>query len=175
MNFIHANFLHATSLKNTIVVFLITLFILSGCSSKYDNKITEVFRSNIVGDTKMFSFSLVFVYKTTAQDDNNDDSNEVKSHKQAKERGKGKRGDKGGERPNKQELKSSNKSNKRDNQMTNELETRLVEKLEENGYCRKGFFELKRTLSKSIYTIHGECNESATPADRKNFINKTDR
>lgn len=171
MTFIHANFLHATSLKNSIVVFLITLFILSGCSSKYDNKITEVFRSNIVDDTKMFSFSLVFVYKTTAQDDNN----EGKSHKQVKEKGKGKRGDKGGERPNKQESKSSNKSNKRDSQMINELETRLVEKLEENGYCRKGFFELNRTLSKSIYTIHGECNESATPVDRKNFIKQAER
>ena len=51
----------------------------------------------------------------------------------------------------------------------------LREKLEENGYCRKGFFELNRTLNKSIYTIHGECNESATAADRKNFIKQAER
>ena len=170
MTFIHANFLHTTILKNTLVVFLISLFILSGCSSKNDAKITEVFKSNILDDdAKMFAFSLVFVYKTAAHGDNNKGNQQ----KQGKEKRKGKNN--GGERPSQQDSNSSSKSNKRESQMTEELETRLVEKLKENGYCRKGFFELNRTLNKSIYTIHGECSESATPADRKNFINNAGR
>ncbi|WP_426359393.1 hypothetical protein ACPUVO_03875 [Pseudocolwellia sp. HL-MZ19] len=130
-----------------------------------------MFRSNILDDNaKIFTFSLVFSYKNTAQ--NNEDVGEQQKQDNAKgkKRGKGKRGEK-----NKQQnSKSSSKSNKQETQMTEELETRLAERLEVNGYCRKGFFELKRTLNKSVYTIHGECSENATAIDRKNFINKVE-
>lgn len=153
-------------------ILLLSLFILSGCSSKNDAKITEVFKSNILDDdAKMFAFSLVFVYKTAAHGDNKKGNQQ----KDGKEKRKGKGKNNGGERPSQQGSNSSSKSNKRESQMTEELETRLVEKLKENGYCRKGFFELNRTLNKAIYTIHGECSESATPADRKNFINNAGR
>ena len=86
-------------------------------------------------------------------------------------KGKG-RGNKNGDKPHNQ---PSNNKNSLERQLTEELETRLVQRFEDNRYCRKGFFELNRTFNRTIYTIHGECSESATPADRKNFINKTAR
>ena len=146
-----------THLKAISLVCLLSLFLITGCSSKYDVNITEVFRSNILAnDTKMFTYSIVFVNKSKLPNNTDD--------RQQKDKANKKRGNNG-----KPQQAGSSEREKFQKQLTEELESRLVDKLEENGYCRKGFFELSRTFNKSIYTLNGECNESATPDDRKNF------
>ena len=89
-----------------------------------------------------------------------------KNQKRSKQgKGRGKRND----TDNNPKMQRSDKKQKRQDKMAHELKSRLAEKLEENSYCRKGYFELERSLNKTIYTIRGECNESATAADRKSF------
>ena len=51
------------------------------------------------------------------------------------------------------------------------------ERLQENtayvvaraGYCREGFFELDKRISRYEMWVRGECKESATEADREFF------
>ncbi|MBU2871865.1 hypothetical protein [Colwellia sp. E2M01] len=134
-------------------------------------KITEVFRPSILdNDTKMFSFSIVFVNPnklSTADKQQGSPSQEQGKSK----KGKGRDRKKTANRQSKS--KGASKKENLDDLMSEELEIRLVEKLEENNYCRTGYFELDRTFNKSIFTLHGECNESATVTDRENFGNKT--
>lgn len=143
--------------KSFILISLFSLITLAGCSNRHDVKVTEVFKTNILDDdAKMFSFSIVFVNQDRTNKKGSPDG------QQRQKQGKG----------NKPQRGSSNTKVKLENQMTEELEERLVEKLEETGYCRKGYFELERTLNRSVYTIKGECSESATTEDRTTFINK---
>lgn len=154
-----------THLKTTII-FLLSLFLIASCSSKYDVTVTEVFRSNILdNEAKMFTFSIVFV-NHTAQEERGNNGDE----RQKKPRNGDKRGQRN-EANGKSAKQESHKQNGLEEQMVEELEERLLEKFEENNYCRKGYFELGRTLNKSIYTINGECNESATASDKKAFKN----
>lgn len=151
-----------STLKTAFILSVLTLLLLTGCSAKYDVKVTEVFRSNILDDdAKMFTYSIIFVNRSSLES-KGDDSKGRRSKEGRQGRNKG-----GNNRPNKQggEQKESLES-----YMTEVLETRLIEKLEDNNYCRKGYFELERTLNKSIYTIQGECSESATSEDRQRFI-----
>lgn len=149
---------------------LLALFLITGCSSKYDVTITEVFRTNILNDdAKMFTFSIVFVNHTDPEKKDNYTDERQKKTRDGNKRG-GKRGNQteGNGRSAKQ---GAHKRDSLEDLMITELEERLLDKLEENNYCRKGYFELSRTLNKSIYTINGECNESATPSDKKVFKN----
>jgi hypothetical protein len=41
--------------------------------------------------------------------------------------------------------------------------------LERSGYCREGFFELDRSISRYHLWVRGECKEAATGADQKKF------
>ncbi len=45
----------------------------------------------------------------------------------------------------------------------------VVEKV---GYCRDGFFELDRSISRYHLWVRGECKESATPEDQLAFTGK---
>ena len=40
------------------------------------------------------------------------------------------------------------------------------------GYCRDGFFELDRSITRYHLWVRGECKESATPADKEAFGDK---
>lgn len=152
-------------LKAIFVVSLLSLFVITGCSSKNDIQIIEVFRSKIgTNDAKLFIFSIVFVSSAESKSSGINDKNPERKHeqtRQGKNRGKKNNID---NKPNKQQSKQ-----KQQDEMIDELETRLADKLAENNYCRAGFFELERSLNRTIFTIHGECNESATAADKKNF------
>lgn len=41
--------------------------------------------------------------------------------------------------------------------------------VEHSGYCREGFFELDRSISRYHLWVRGECKDSATAADRQSF------
>ncbi|WP_331346189.1 hypothetical protein [Cellvibrio sp. UBA7661] len=41
--------------------------------------------------------------------------------------------------------------------------------VEHSGYCRDGFFELDRSISRYHLWVRGECKDSATEADRQSF------
>lgn len=142
-----------TFFKIPLVILLACLILLSGCSSKYNTKSTEVFKYQILDDdAKMFTYSLIFVNQSTSGKSDKNKKKEKQTNKKYK-RGMGKKVT-------------------IEDQMTEELEEGLAQKLVTNGYCRKGYFELARDLKRTIYSIRGECNESATPEDRINFVNK---
>jgi len=42
----------------------------------------------------------------------------------------------------------------------------------QSGYCRDGFFELDRSISRYHLWIRGECKDGATSSDRENFGEK---
>lgn len=44
--------------------------------------------------------------------------------------------------------------------------------VERSGYCREGFFELDRSISRYHLWVRGECKDSATESDRKTFGGK---
>lgn len=44
--------------------------------------------------------------------------------------------------------------------------------VEHSGYCRSGFFELDRSISRYHLWVRGECKDSATEADRQSFGSK---
>lgn len=41
--------------------------------------------------------------------------------------------------------------------------------VERSGYCRDGFFELDRSISRYHLWVRGECKDSATAADQQSF------
>lgn len=41
--------------------------------------------------------------------------------------------------------------------------------VERSGYCREGFFELDRSISRYHLWVRGECKDSATAADQQSF------
>ncbi len=41
--------------------------------------------------------------------------------------------------------------------------------VEHSGYCRDGFFELDRSISRYHLWVRGECKDSATTADQQSF------
>ena len=52
-----------------------------------------------------------------------------------------------------------------------DLEEQLTLLFENNGYCRDGYIELESFVDVTSAHLRGECNESATEADRKRFPN----
>ena len=44
--------------------------------------------------------------------------------------------------------------------------------VEHSGYCRDGFFELDRSISRFHLWVRGECKDGATDADRQAFGSK---
>jgi len=46
---------------------------------------------------------------------------------------------------------------------------RLEQVVELSGYCRDGFFELFRERDPGVLTVHGECREGASDADRADY------
>ena len=156
-------------LKTPVLIMFLSLILISGCSRNEMN-ITDVFRSDIHADgTKLFTFSVIFVRNAASEKPADDDRGKDKKRKKNKQ-GKGR--DNKNSTDNKSKKQPSEKKSKQQDKMTSELESRLAETLADNNYCRAGFFELERSFSKSIFTIKGECNESATTADRDNFPQK---
>jgi len=158
-------------LKITLLVSLLSLLFITGCSSRSDIKITEVFRSSIAtNNAKLFTFSIVFVRSTESKSAEIEERSLEENHKQTRQgKGRGKKSNTENKPTQQHPNKKQQQQQQQQNNMIDELETRLADRLADNNYCRKGFFELKRSLNKTIFTIHGECNESATTADNKNF------
>lgn len=49
------------------------------------------------------------------------------------------------------------------------LRTNTAYVVEQSGYCREGFFELDRSISRYHLWIRGECKDGATAADQQAF------
>jgi hypothetical protein len=153
-------------LKTPTLILLLSLLLISGCSSNEMN-IIEVFHSDIqADDTKLFTFSIIVV-RNSASEKPAGEGRSMDTKRKKNRQGKG-RGNKNST-DNKSSKQPSEKKEKQQDKITNELESRLAETLADNNYCRAGFFELERSISKTIFAIKGECNESATGADRDNF------
>lgn len=52
------------------------------------------------------------------------------------------------------------------------LHNRVEQKLADTGYCRQGYIEIDTYETNKRIHLMGECNESATTADREQFPNK---
>lgn len=150
--------------NTSLLVSAVSLFILASCSNSFDIKTTEIFKTNILDDdAKMFTYTVIFANHTTTQSKNN--SQDAK--------GKKPKGDKKGRQPsNRREKGDTDGKAKLEAYMLESLEVGLLEKLDDSGYCRKGYFELERILNKTIYTIKGECSESASSEDKKRYLNR---
>lgn len=64
-------------------------------------------------------------------------------------------------------------------QMQEKMKTRGIEsmeaKLDEAEFCRDGYMILSEQFTMARLTVSGECKESATDADRKNFPNVSEQ
>lgn len=133
----------------------------SGCSSVSKSDMKDFFRTEIRDDdSKMFTFTVVVAGQ------NKDGKQAGKPNNQGRS-GRGP-SDKGGPNGSPQKSPNANRNNNR-NEMTELFEELLTERLEKNQYCRQGYIDLGRSFSGSMFTLRGECHESATAKDRKHF------
>jgi len=143
---------------------LFALLTLTACSSKEKPRLEEFFRTEIREDgSKMFAFSLILARDTDGERQKNTTS--PQPVKREGRRGKGGRGQ--GTNP---KLNSDNTASKGQEKLAELFQQRLDIRLETSRYCREGYMELEKSFVGAIYTLRGECNESATEQDRKHFL-----
>lgn len=58
-----------------------------------------------------------------------------------------------------------------DSEQSVDLSDQVNQKLLDTGYCRSGYMELDNARAGRFQRLTGECNETATDADRKQFPN----
>ena len=113
----------------------------------------EVFVTNIKSSgTKLFNYSI---------------TKKMPSKGQGKGMGKG--GGRGGKHGGNKSGGAPDMS-----RMKEKMYDKLNAKLAYTGYCREGYMESDSYFERGLSVIRGECNESATTADRKKFINDDD-
>ena len=139
-----------TMLKRTLPVGAVTL-LLSGCVSGPPEPPvhTDVFATQIKdNDAKIFGFSMLT----------------GPAHDEAPD---------GGQRPLRAD-KSKSPRGGADNyeQKMTLLHNRVEQKLAETGYCRQGYIEIDTYETDQRIHLMGECNESATTADKNQFPNR---
>lgn len=159
-------------LKPTLALpfLLISLFILSACSNKKPPEPEEFFRTQIRDDaSKEFSFSLIFSRNERVV------SNKKSSDTPKRERGKGKEHGQGN-RKRSDDVPSQTSSNKKRANMSDKMadifQQRLYLQMEKSQYCRKGYLTLEKSFIGVVYTLRGECFESATQEEQKQFMPK---
>ncbi len=138
----------AIILKRTLPFGAVTL-LLSGCVSGPPEPPvhTDVFATQIKdNDAKIFGFSML---TGPARD-------------QVSGTGQG---------PSPQGKRSPGRADNHAQKMT-QLRSRVEQKLADTGYCRQGYIEIDTYETNKRIHLMGECNESATTADRKQFPNK---
>ena len=153
--------------KPLLSFFLVLLFAITGCSSKGKPQMTDFFRTEIRDDgSKMFTFTVV-VSKHRGESN----KQESQPHKQTnRERGSGgKRGS--GNKRGGQANKVADGDRRGDSDQMAELFEELFQKrMVKSRYCRESYIELERGFSGTMFTLRGECRESATNEDRKHFL-----
>ncbi|MGL1956169.1 MAG: hypothetical protein OCD00_02460 [Colwellia sp.] len=164
---------HTFSTKKNIYLSPLFLLLVASCSSLNEPEFDDFFRTEIRADhSKIFNFSLVMV-KGDYRDNNHSDTPKQrkgggKDHRPGNDKGMGK-----GENKQVGNMPTNSQSRKKSNinQINEQLTERLAIALEENNYCRKGYIELERNIGHRFLSLRGECHESATKKDRKQFPN----
>ena len=140
------------------VFWLTFILAMQGCASQQDSKVRERFITEIrADDSKMFVFTLNLAKSAEAGK-----PQQRKTTRENKGKVRGNKPDKG--------TKATGRS--KDKRLSGIFMQRLELALDQNDYCRNGYIELARYATKGSMSLRGECNESATGKDRKNFPNK---
>jgi hypothetical protein len=147
--------------KTKKFILLTILTSLAACSSNQHIKIDEYFSTKIRPDnSKMFYFSMVITNQAIEKSSSN------RSQEQRPTKGRGSSGKKQARIPEKTQ---NNIAKSTTNKMDQQLTERLNNQLAHSDYCRTGYIELERNLGNSVFSIRGECHESATLADKERF------
>lgn len=156
---------------------LLTILCLGACSSKHKaHKATERLFTTDIHDNGSKRFVLAIVYQRTRSE--NAQGQGKRSGKKGGNKGGDRDGNKGGDRGKGQERSGSNRqqSGARENsdaiageEKRKEVMALLSEKLDETGYCRHGFIELNYLEMQDRTELIGECQESASEADRQRW------
>jgi len=158
-------------MKMLVLLFSITLLI--ACSSSGPVKSQDFFRTEIRDDhSKMFAYTMIVIKGNANNEQSSNDSPKAKKQQkkgQGKGNGQGKGKGKNKQNKSEQSPQTSKRKKKNTNKMVDLLFDGLNEKLAINHYCRSGFIELKRDIKRTVMTLRGECQESATKADLKQF------
>jgi hypothetical protein len=146
--------------KKPLYYILACTLVLTACSSKEKPKVEEFFHTNIRDDgSKEFAFSLMV------------SANNKVARKETT--GPSKKTKQGGRKSRGQKARNSTPSNSSKKSMTDKVQgvfqERLTFQLESSQYCREGYLTLDKSFVGAIYTLRGECHESATEEDRKRF------
>jgi len=167
-----------TNLIKTSVLIFPILFV-GACSSTGPVKSQDFFRTQIRDNhSKMFTYTMIVISNKSIANEKNgngDNAQAKQQHKKGQGKGKGNGQGKGkGKGKNKQNnpeqsLQVSKRKKKKNNKMVELLFDGLNERLAINQYCRGGFIELERDIKRTVMTLRGECQESATKADRGQF------
>lgn len=150
--------------KQFIFLFTLSLLMLSACSSTKQSQMEEFFKTKIHADgSKRFTFSLVILQTQN----HNKEKSQQRPNKPSKSNGNRKKGQ-NDSRNNKQG--SLDKENSKLSKMTELFEERLQKYMANKQYCREGYITLETSFSGAIYTLRGECQESATDEDKRRFL-----
>lgn len=157
------------SSKYSSAIFITFLLLLSACTNTSEPKTEGFFHTEIRDDnSKEFTFSLIFSRSEKEVSKGMKDTAPAQKRDRGKGSGKGK-----GSRS--QDVSSATKSNTKRSSKTKQLmgifEQHLDLKMQETKYCRTGYLTLEKSFVGAIYSLRGECNESATEADRNQLKN----
>jgi hypothetical protein len=143
---------------------LFSLFTLSACSSKIEPKSHAFFRTEIRDDnSKEFTFSVVF--SRSKDEASNGMKNASNTQRPDKRRGSGKgRGNRS--QDDSTAAKSTTKTSSKTEKLQTIFQQHLDLKMKETKYCKAGYLTLEKSFVGAIYSLRGECNESATKEDR---------
>lgn len=148
-----------------------TLFplLLASCSSTNDRpKPIEVFQTQISQDgTK------VFVYRLERPENPGAERVRSAGPRGNRDHGEGPAGRNGnnGEGKKGRSRGPSDAENKGSKHGDFKLDEGLTAVLAENGFCREGYYELDRYQALGDISLRGECKDTATENDRRNFPN----
>jgi len=150
--------------SQSIFIFILTLLLLSACSITKQAKTEEFFHTKIHADgSKRFTFTLVLLQDQ--RKDNTREQYQKRINKPSKGEGS-RRGKQGGASNNQANSKRKNNDTEK---ITILFEKRIQAQLANSQYCREGYITLDSGFNGALYTLRGECNESATDEDRKHF------
>ncbi len=143
--------------------FLITL---PACSNTKEPKTESFFHTQIRDDSsKEFTFSLIF--SRNEKEVGKETQGSSPTQKRDRGNGSGKGQGKGSKRGSSSVTAKSNTiSASKADRMQATFHQYLDLKMQESEYCKTGYLTLERNFIGAIYSLRGECNESATKEDR---------
>jgi len=133
---------------------LLSILLLTACSTTKEPQIKEYFRTDIRQDnSKVFVFTII-------------PANTKKEERRASPPSSGGRDKRGRNQQNRPKAKTDKQSDK----LMSLFQEKFENRLEHSQYCREGYFIIEKSFVGSIFTLKGECNESATDSDRERYF-----